>query len=110
MSGPAAEHAVAFARHRGGQAVLVVAARLTSTLCGGLDDRWNPGLWEGTSASLDSDQSVLGRTRRWRSWLTGREVEVAATEAPSLDLVRAFDSACTLPFAVLVPVEGGPAS
>jgi hypothetical protein len=87
----------------------VVAARLTYTLCGGAD-RWGPGLWQDTIANLDSDQSVLGRTRRWRNWLTGRELEVAAKEASSLDLVRVFDSACALPFVVLVPAQGGPVS
>ena len=107
VTGPAADHAVAYVRHRGGQAVLVIAARLSYTLCGGDDSRWAPGLWQGTSVNLESDQAVLNRTGRWRNWLTGREVEVTGADPVALELTQAFAGACALPFAVLVPAEGG---
>jgi (1->4)-alpha-D-glucan 1-alpha-D-glucosylmutase len=107
VAGSVADHAVAYARHRGGQAVLVMVARLTYTLCGGDDNRWSPGLWQGTSVSLESDQPVLNRTRHWRNWLTGHEVDVTGSNATTLDLAQAFDGAGALPFAVLVPAEAG---
>ena len=107
VTGTATDHAVAYARHRSGQAVIVIAARLTYTLCGGEEGRWAPGLWQGTSVRLESDQTAVSRTGRWRNWLTGREVEIAAADN-ALDLAQTFAGACGLPFAVLVPAEGGP--
>ncbi|MBA3771931.1 MAG: malto-oligosyltrehalose synthase [Ramlibacter sp.] len=106
VAGPAAEHAVAYARHRGGQAVLVVVARLAYTLCGGDDARWAPGLWQGNGVSMVGDQPILNRRQGWRNWMTGREVQAA--QDAELDLTNVFATACGLPFAVLVPAEGGP--
>ncbi|HWH72753.1 MAG TPA: malto-oligosyltrehalose synthase, partial [Methylibium sp.] len=51
-SGEAAGHAVAYARQHEGEMLLVVAARLTYTLCGGDESRWSPRLWRGTQVEL----------------------------------------------------------
>jgi (1->4)-alpha-D-glucan 1-alpha-D-glucosylmutase len=101
--GDSAEHAIAFARHHEGDVVLVVAARLTYTLCRGDDARWSPSLWRDTQVDLDAD--VLARIVRWRNWLTGEEHEVPRTGDAVLDLERVFAGAHGLPFAVLVAVR-----
>ena len=106
LAGSAAEHAVAYARQREDQAVLVVAARLTHTLCGGDGGRWGAQPWGDTALRLD-EQQALPASRRWRDWLTGREFEAGPQGLP---LARLFPDASALPFAVLVPAEGGPAA
>jgi len=99
--GPAAEHAVAFARVCDGRALLVVAARLTCTLCRGDDAKWAPGLWAGTTLRLGADAN-LQRLRRWRNWLTGAPAACAGEEEPTMQLQDLFAHAGGLPFAVLV--------
>jgi (1->4)-alpha-D-glucan 1-alpha-D-glucosylmutase len=105
VAGAAADHAVAYARQRADQAVLVVAARLTSTLCAGDEARWGPGAWGDTARRLDEQQARPAGP--WRDWLTGREVEAGPAGLP---LAALFPDAHALPFAVLVPATGGPAA
>ncbi|HWI80404.1 malto-oligosyltrehalose synthase [Ramlibacter sp.] len=109
VEGAAADHAVAYARQQQDQVVLVVAARLTYTLCGGEDGRWGPAAWGDTAIRFDEQQSALGRTV-WRDWLTGREIERGTRSANALALAKVFADADALPFAVLVPAQGGPAA
>jgi (1->4)-alpha-D-glucan 1-alpha-D-glucosylmutase len=97
--GPAMEHAVAYARMHEREAVLVVVARTTWTLCRGEDAAWEPQLWEGTH--LPSGP-LLRRFRRWRNWMTGQDTALAAGEDAGLDLHAVFGAAGGLPFAVLV--------
>ncbi len=106
--GPAAEHAVAFARHREGQVVLVIAARLTCTLCSGDPDRWSAGAWRDTSVSLDAGQAAWNRSDRWQDWVTGRELESSEGGAASLALAQVLGGPSQLPFAVLVPAGTRP--
>jgi (1->4)-alpha-D-glucan 1-alpha-D-glucosylmutase len=106
IEGRAGEHAVAYARHHEQQTVLVIAARLTSTLCAGDDRRWGPLPWTGTGVALASEQLAL--PRHWRDWLTGRDVE--ADGHALLPLTQLFTGPEALPFAVLVPADGGPAA
>ncbi|MDB5753123.1 MAG: maltooligosyl trehalose synthase [Ramlibacter sp.] len=100
--GPAADHAVAFARSHEREAVLVVTARLTWTLCRGDDEAWTPQLWRGTSVRCGLEGGPLRRFHRWRNWLTGEAVRLGAEDDPSLDLQEVFAGAGALPFAVLV--------
>jgi maltooligosyltrehalose synthase len=101
-SGPAADHTVAYARHHDGEIILVVAARLTYTLCHGDETRWSPRLWDGTAISLDAEP--LSRVSRWRHWLTGDEMQ-GPRGGDTLDLAQVFAGAGDLPFAVLVAVQ-----
>jgi (1->4)-alpha-D-glucan 1-alpha-D-glucosylmutase len=87
-------------RHHEGEAVLVVAVRLTYTLCGGDDARWSDRLWKGTLADLEPD--AASRPASWRNWLTGEEHVVQRTGEAVLDLQQVFAGAHGLPFAVLV--------
>ncbi|NML45626.1 malto-oligosyltrehalose synthase [Ramlibacter sp. G-1-2-2] len=108
VEGGAAEHALAFARICDGEAVLVVAARLTYTLCRGDDGRWSPALWRGTQLHLGPD-GALRRFRRWRNWLTGADCAATAGDGATLDLNNVFEGAGGLPFAVLVAQPESPA-
>ena len=110
VAGAAAEHAVAYARHRDAQSVLVVAARLTSTLCAGDDSRWGARVWGDTVVRFDGQPPAPGHAGRWRDWITGREIDAGADNAAGLPLAALFAGAHALPFAVLVPAEGGPAA
>lgn len=98
LRGEAANHAVAFARHHEGEAVIVIAARLTYTLCGGDEGRWTPAVWRDTQVDLDAAVSGVAR---WRNWLTGEQIEVPRVGDTSLGLERVFAQAHGLPFAVL---------
>ena len=98
--GAAAEHAIAFLRSHDGAAVLVVATRLASTLCGSEDSRWSPALWQGTQLALAAETANVRRFRRWRNWLTGAECTLGGEDL--LDLATVFDGGGGLPFAVLV--------
>jgi (1->4)-alpha-D-glucan 1-alpha-D-glucosylmutase len=100
--GPAAEHAVAFARIHERAAVLVVVARLTCTLCEGEDANWSPDLWRGTHLRSAAEGGGLRRFRRWRNWLTGEETMLSSDEEATVDLQALFGAAGGLPFAVLV--------
>jgi (1->4)-alpha-D-glucan 1-alpha-D-glucosylmutase len=101
VEGPAAEHAVAFARVCDGEAVLVVTARLTCTLCRGDDAKWSPALWHDTVLRFGTDAG-LRRFGRWRNWLTGTESRSTSEEEPTMALQALFAAAGGLPFAVLV--------
>lgn len=103
--GAAAEHAVAFARIHEREAVLVVTARLTWTLCDGDDEAWSPQLWDGTTVRCALEGGQLRRFRRWRNWLTGDEVALGAGDDSALDLQAVFAGAGGLPFAILVAEE-----
>ncbi|MDE2605544.1 MAG: malto-oligosyltrehalose synthase [Burkholderiales bacterium] len=105
VAGPAEEHALAFGRLHEGQAVLVVAARLTWTLCGGDDAAWNPALWAGTRVDCGAEAAGLRRFIAWRNWLTGAEVRLPAEPAACFDLQALFAGAGGLPFVVLVADE-----
>jgi (1->4)-alpha-D-glucan 1-alpha-D-glucosylmutase len=99
-AGPAQEHAVAFGRVHEREAVLVVVARLTCTLCHGDDAAWAPALWEGTD--LACADAGLRRFGRWRNWFTGAEAVLPGHEDATLDLQALFGGAGGLPFVVLV--------
>jgi (1->4)-alpha-D-glucan 1-alpha-D-glucosylmutase len=99
--GPAAEHVVAFARVHEREAVLVVVARLTCTLCRGDVANWSPPLWQDTLLRCGPDGGVR-RFRRWRNWLTGDETELASEDEPTMQLQALFAAAGGLPFAVLL--------
>jgi (1->4)-alpha-D-glucan 1-alpha-D-glucosylmutase len=101
VEGPAEEHALAFARICDGHAVLVVAARLTCTLCRGDDGNWSPDVWQDTVLRVGSEGGIR-RFRRWRNWLTGQDCTVPGGEEPTLPLRDLFGGAGGLPFAVLV--------
>jgi (1->4)-alpha-D-glucan 1-alpha-D-glucosylmutase len=101
VEGRAAEHALAFARICDGDAVLLIAARLSCTLCRGEDARWSPALWQDTRLALGGE-GALRRLRRWRNWLTGAEAAAGPGEDAALDLTTLFEGAGGLPFAVLV--------
>jgi (1->4)-alpha-D-glucan 1-alpha-D-glucosylmutase len=100
VEGTAADHAVAFVRTLGGRAVLVVAARLSWTLCGGDEARWTPAAFSGTQLRL-GEWAMLRRWPRWRHWLTGQEL-AAPGELQPLQLDAVFGGAAGLPFAILV--------
>ncbi|HSV79107.1 MAG TPA: malto-oligosyltrehalose synthase [Ramlibacter sp.] len=102
VDGEAAEHALAFARIHEREAVLVVAARLTCTLCQGEDSLWTPALWADTRVGLGEDLPALRRFRRWRNWLSGSTLAVADDPEAALALEQVFAAAGGLPFAVLV--------
>jgi (1->4)-alpha-D-glucan 1-alpha-D-glucosylmutase len=101
VEGQSEEHALAFARICDGHAVLVVAARLTCTLCRGDDGSWSPALWQDTLLRVGSEGGIR-RFRRWRNWLTGHDCAVPGVEEPTLHLRDLFAGAGGLPFAVLV--------
>ncbi len=108
--GPAADHAVAYARTDDSDAVLVVAARLTYTLCHGNDAHWDAALWQGTRLHWNPDNAGPRRVARWRNWLTGHSVPADIAQGDGwLDLAQLFGGAGGLPFAVLVPDDGGAA-
>jgi (1->4)-alpha-D-glucan 1-alpha-D-glucosylmutase len=83
------------------EAVLVVVARLTCTLCRGDDAAWAPGLWQGTSVRC-GPEGGLRRFRHWRNWLTGEDAVLVNDEEAAMDLQALFGGAGGLPFAVLV--------
>jgi (1->4)-alpha-D-glucan 1-alpha-D-glucosylmutase len=101
--GPAADHAIAYARQHEGQAVVLVAARLLHTLTGGDSTAWSPGLWEGTWLRGPAEPGNLRRFGRWRNWLTGERL--ASSAEGGLDARAVFEGAGGLPFAVLVGEE-----
>jgi (1->4)-alpha-D-glucan 1-alpha-D-glucosylmutase len=101
VRGAASDHAVAFARHHESDAIVVVAARLTYTLCRGDDARWASGLWHETQLDLDAD--AVSRVARWRNWLTGEELDVPRTGDAAVELAKVFTG--PLPFAVFVPAR-----
>ncbi len=102
VEGPAAEHALAFARLHEREAILVVTARLTWTLCRGDDARWAPALWQGTHLRCGNEGAALRRFGPWRNWLTGAEHALGDDDEACLDLTELFTGAGGLPFAVLV--------
>jgi (1->4)-alpha-D-glucan 1-alpha-D-glucosylmutase len=101
--GEAAEHAVAFARIHEREAVLVIVARLTCTLCKGEDSAWSAALWQDTRVRCGgAETSVLRRFRRWRNWLTGAAAVLDGEDEAGFELQPLFDGAGELPFVVLV--------
>jgi (1->4)-alpha-D-glucan 1-alpha-D-glucosylmutase len=108
VEGPAADHAIAFLRVLNDRAVLVIAGRLTCTLCGGDDSRWQPAVWEGTQLRA-AEASLVRRWPRWRNWLTG-QVVAAPDDGSALGLAPFFAAAAGLPFTVLVSQGDGGAA
>jgi (1->4)-alpha-D-glucan 1-alpha-D-glucosylmutase len=103
VEGEAAEHAVAFARIHEREAVLVVVARLTCTLCNGEDGAWSPALWQDTRVRCGgAETSALRRFPRWRNWLTGATAVLDGDEEAGFELRPLFEGAGELPFVVLV--------
>jgi (1->4)-alpha-D-glucan 1-alpha-D-glucosylmutase len=100
--GDAAEHVLAFARVHEDQVVVVVTARLSYTLCGGDDGRWNAAAWRGTRLRWPTDPSAARRVEHWRDWISGTPLHA---DAQGLDLQSVFEGAAGLPFAVLVAEE-----
>jgi (1->4)-alpha-D-glucan 1-alpha-D-glucosylmutase len=107
VGGPAEEHAVAFARIHEREAVLVVAARLTCTLCRGEDANWRPELWKGSTVGCGPEAAGVRRFRRWRNWLTGADIVPGKDDEAAIDLQALFAGAGGLPFAVLVAEAEG---
>ncbi len=101
VQGPAADHALAFARLHQGQAVVVVGVRLAL----GLAARG----WQGTRLALPGGHPLLGQAQRWREWTTGRELHASldGLELQSL-IASAAVPATGLPFAVLVCEDAAP--
>jgi (1->4)-alpha-D-glucan 1-alpha-D-glucosylmutase len=102
--GPAADHAVAYARLLGDEAVLVVGTRLAYTLCDGDAAQWRPELWQGTRLRPPNEATGWPAGARWRDWLTGAVVQAGEED---IDLAALFAGARGLPFAVLVVEPGG---
>jgi (1->4)-alpha-D-glucan 1-alpha-D-glucosylmutase len=96
LEGPAAEHAVAYVRQDGGESLLVVAARLTYTLCEGDESRWSPALWRGTRLLWPD---TVRYPENWRHALTGRALPASED---GTDLETLFAGAAGLPFALLL--------
>jgi (1->4)-alpha-D-glucan 1-alpha-D-glucosylmutase len=107
IEGAAADHAVAYARGAEDDAVLVVAARLSYTLCQGNDARWGAAPWQGTRLHWNPEAAAgPRRVARWRNWLTGQELRAEIGQADGwIDLAQLFAGAGGLPFAVLVPAD-----
>jgi (1->4)-alpha-D-glucan 1-alpha-D-glucosylmutase len=99
--GTAAEHAVAFVRIHGGEAVLVVAARLTWTLCGGDDSAL---VARGLAAARTCGWPRMGDAAPLRALaqLAHRPGTAGCRATQPLDLDAVFAGAGGLPFAVLV--------
>ena len=110
--GPGAAHLVAFGRAREGDAMLVVATRMTFTLCNGETSRWDSALWRDTQLRIGEGQGVLGKVTAWRDWITGRRVAAVADAdggaAIDVGMLFAADGHAPLPFAVLVADDGEP--
>lgn len=103
VEGPAADHAVAFVRIHEREAVLVIVARLTCTLCNGEDAAWSPELWNETRVRCGgAEASALRRFGRWRNWLTGAAATLEGEDEVGFELRTLFGGAGELPFAVLV--------
>jgi (1->4)-alpha-D-glucan 1-alpha-D-glucosylmutase len=102
LEGDAAEHAVAFTRHLDDSAVLVVAARLTFTLCAGDIARWNPAQWRGTRLRWNPEGTGVRRIGAWRNWMTGARCAAPTGEETGIDVEPLFAAAGGLPFVVLV--------
>jgi len=98
VDGPAAEHALAFARLHEGQAVVVLACRLLHRLA-------QRG-WRGSRLLLGSAHPALARQGRWRDWMTGAEHALDADGGLPLQRLigRPGPEHARLPFAVLVPL------
>jgi (1->4)-alpha-D-glucan 1-alpha-D-glucosylmutase len=101
-SGAAADHVVAFVRQHEQQAIVVIASRLTYTLCGGEDARWSPALWRGTAVAPAGESDRPLAAAGWRNWMTGERMRAG----DSFDLESVFAGAGNLPFAVLVAERG----
>jgi (1->4)-alpha-D-glucan 1-alpha-D-glucosylmutase len=102
VDGPAADHALAFARTGNGRALLVVATRLSYRLCAGEAASWRGKLWSGTQIATSETQAEVRHVTRWRNWLTGASVDGSETGGGVMALDEVFAGAHGLPFAVLV--------
>ncbi|WP_313070298.1 malto-oligosyltrehalose synthase [Melaminivora sp.] len=101
VEGPADEHAIAFARVRGGRAVAVVCSRLLY----GLAERG----WRDTLLRLPGGHPLLGRPQRWQDWMTGRSLHASLDGLPLHELLPSSPGPrAALPFAVLVCEDGAP--
>jgi len=98
VAGAPADHAVSFARQHEGDVVLVVAARLTYTLCGGELSNWSARVWRDARVDLDGDP--VQHVALWRNALTGSRV---SADNAKIELAQVFAGSGGLPFAVLVP-------
>lgn len=100
IEGPSQDHAIAFARIGGEQAIVVVCARLLV----GLGERG----WSGTHMSLSSVHPALARPRGWLNWMTG-ETLANAPEHSLDDLLGDIGPASPrMPFAILVAQNSPP--
>jgi (1->4)-alpha-D-glucan 1-alpha-D-glucosylmutase len=100
--GPAARHALAFARRRRNAWTLAVACRFSATLTGRSITRvrWpvGPRIWRAARLLLPD-----GAPARWRNALTGAEVgAVGRAGSHALPLAEVFGD---LPVALLIPAE-----
>ncbi|MDB5947805.1 MAG: malto-oligosyltrehalose synthase, partial [Ramlibacter sp.] len=112
--GDAAPHLVAFGRAREGDTMLVIASRMTCTLCDSDASRWSGDLWRNTQLLVGADQPVLAKVPAWRDWITGRRV-VPSPQPDGGVVIRlhgvfSADGHPPLPFAVLMPDPGGAAA
>lgn len=100
LEGPAQEHALAFARIGGDQAIVVVCGRLLV----GLGERG----WNGTRMALASAHPALARPGRWRDWMTGQTLANAPDHSLDEVLGDIGPASTRLPFAILVAQDTSP--
>lgn len=87
VSGPQADHIVAFARVRGGEAVITVAPRLYASLTGQDSPLTpDPGVWSGTRVVLPEDLTGA----EFRNVLTEETVRAEDAYLPAEALLRSF--------------------
>ncbi|MBN8898002.1 MAG: malto-oligosyltrehalose synthase [Rhodospirillales bacterium] len=80
VTGPFAEHVVAFLREHAGQRVLVLAPRLPAALLDGESLRIPPDAWQGTGVAVPAG--------RWTNRLTGAPLVANGGSIPVADLLR----------------------
>lgn len=97
VEGSAARHVLAYARIQGGQAVVLVCARLMAQW----DERCNSE-WGDTQVSLAEAHPVLAKAAGWSNWLTGAILPSAPRLLLDEVLGPVGPGSGHLPFAVLV--------
>lgn len=97
VQGPSQEHALAFARIHGDQAIVVICARLLASM--------GDIVWGDTKIPLASAHPTLARLGRWLSWMTGDTLDNAAELRVADALGDVGPSSARLPFAILVAHE-----
>lgn len=97
VQGPAASHALAYARVHEGQALVVVCGRLLAAW-----DAQHRGDWQDTQVSLADAHPALAKPARWVDLFTGQTLDNAQHLPLSAVLGAVGAGGSRLPFAVLV--------